>query len=80
MDVVIFFHANCIYKMLLSRWSTLKISFAFMTCPVCKKDIEETRCLTIDDELLVLKKLRSHIGKLAIKVSKNQGMERDERL
>ena len=30
------FHANCVRNLLQHRWSTLRITFAFMDCPQCK--------------------------------------------
>ena len=36
------FHSNCVLMLLKHKWSTLKISFAFMSCPQCKQEIEET--------------------------------------
>ena len=30
------FHANCVLKLLKHGWNTLKISFAFASCPSCK--------------------------------------------
>ena len=33
------FHADCVLQLLKHRWSTLKVSFAFMSCPSCKQEI-----------------------------------------
>lgn len=49
------FHANCVLQLLKHRWSTLKISFAFMQCPTCKAEIDETQCEEIVAELKDLK-------------------------
>ena len=34
------FHTNCIVQLLKHKWATLRITFAFMTCPSCKQEIE----------------------------------------
>ena len=31
-----FFHANCLVELLKHKWATLRITFAFMSCPSCK--------------------------------------------
>ena len=30
------FHANCIIELLKHKWTSLRITFAFMSCPSCK--------------------------------------------
>ena len=37
------FHTNCIIQLLKHRWTTLRITFAFMSCPSCKQEIEMTK-------------------------------------
>ena len=39
------FHAACVGNLLKHKWSTLKISFAFMSCPSCKTPFKEIDCL-----------------------------------
>ena len=34
------FHTECILELLKHKWATLRITFAFMSCPSCKKQIE----------------------------------------
>ena len=34
------FHTGCVVQLLKHKWTTLRISFAFMSCPGCKQDIE----------------------------------------
>lgn len=34
------FHANCVNELLRHKWSSLRISFAFMSCPSCKQPID----------------------------------------
>ena len=71
------FHANCVHKLLKYRWSTLKISFAFMSCPSCKQSIKENRCKEIQTEIASLKKLRVSVENIALKVAKNEGLSND---
>ena len=33
------FHTGCLMQLLRHKWSTLRITFAFMSCPSCKQDI-----------------------------------------
>lgn len=35
------FHANCVSDLLKHGWSSLKISFAYLSCPSCKTPITE---------------------------------------
>ena len=34
------FHTGCVVQLLKHKWTSLRISFAFMSCPGCKQDIE----------------------------------------
>ena len=74
------FHANCVHNLLKHRWNTLKISFAFMSCPQCKQEITEARCPEIMEELNSLKQLRLELEKMAMDVAEVQGLDRDERV
>ena len=33
------FHANCVIELLKHKWTSLRITFAFMSCPACKAPI-----------------------------------------
>ena len=55
------FHANCVHELLGHRWNTLKVSFAFMSCPSCKQDIEEYRCKEIEAKLSELRAYKKKI-------------------
>ena len=74
------FHANCVLKLLQYRWNTLKISFAFMSCPQCKQEIEEKRCKEIRTELKALRAVRKEVETTALKVAKSQGIANSQRL
>ena len=48
------FHTDCIVQLLTHKWTTLRISFAFMSCPSCKQEIK----LTIQTPQSVAQELR----------------------
>ena len=37
------FHTDCVVQLLTHRWTTLRISFAFMSCPSCKQEIKMSK-------------------------------------
>ena len=46
------FHANCVKQLFEHKWSTLRISFDFMACPVCKHPIDQIpHCEPIQEEI-----------------------------
>ena len=55
------FHANCILELLKHKWATLRITFAFMSCPSCKQPIQVEHVDEIADEVEKLTILRSDI-------------------
>ena len=34
------FHTNCVVQLLKHKWTSLRITFAFMSCPSCKQELE----------------------------------------
>ena len=66
------FHANCVLELLKHKWSTLRITFAFMSCPSCKKAIDVQHVDEIYDELEKLTILRSEVQVQAMKIVKQQ--------
>ena len=74
------FHTNCIKQLLQHKWSTLRITFAFMGCPSCKAPIDIDHEPEIAYELRKLNALRRKVQEKALLVIKKQGMHRDERL
>lgn len=74
------YHEDCIVQLLSHKWSTLQISFAFMSCPSCKAEINETQSQQIVAELAKLRSFRDQIHAIALDVAKNQGLDKDERL
>ena len=66
------FHANCVLELLKHKWSTLRITFAFMSCPSCKKPIDIQHIDEIYDEIDKLTVLRSEIQVQAMKIVKQE--------
>jgi hypothetical protein len=57
------FHYQCVRKSLEHRWSTNHISFSFMHCPVCKKEVAH---LALDELLQPIRELRGQVADLAL--------------
>ena len=74
------FHANCVVKLLKHKWASLRITFAFMNCPSCKAPIKADHVDEIRNELKKLRVFRLNLQMKALKVAKDQGMDRDERV
>ena len=56
------FHADCILQLLKHRWSTLKVSFAFLACPSCKAEIsEDIQSELIRNEVIEIKKMKLEV-------------------
>ena len=51
-----------------------------MDCPTCKAAIEAPHCPPVHHELKKLNKLRSNIEAKAVKVAKEEGLDKDVRL
>ena len=63
------FHVSCIEKLLKHRWSTLRISFDFMSCPTCKTPIESlAHCPSLQTELTKLQSFRKEVEDIALKI------------
>ena len=62
------FHTNCVVELLRHRWTTLRISFAFMQCPSCKSEIKFTKGLSkpIMAELGPMLNLKAVVEKQAL--------------
>jgi len=62
-----FFHARCIRDLLRYRWSTQRITFNFMKCPSCQKEIEGANCVPdIRMELSAMRVLKLRLGNEAL--------------
>ena len=69
------FHTNCIIQLLQHRWTTLRITFAFMSCPSCKQEIKlEGLSNPIARELGPLISLKKCVEKLALENAEKQGI------
>ena len=67
-------------ELLKHKWSTLRITFAFMSCPSCKKPIDVQHVDEIYDEIDKLTVLRSEIQVQAMKIIKQQQLDKDPRV
>ena len=56
-----FFHANCVLELLKHKWATLRIQFAFMNCPKCKRPIEADHVDEIYEEVMKLTDFKSSL-------------------
>ena len=74
------YHAGCVKQLIEHGWSTLKISFAFMSCPECKAPIESSRFHMIRDQINTVLQLKAKVESEALKVAERQGLLQDERL
>ena len=62
------FHAQCVRDLLHHKWSTLRISFEFLSCPTCKEPIKSLKQFPqLDSGLKNLLKLKEEVLVLARK-------------
>ena len=74
------FHTNCIVQLLKHGHATLRLSFAFMSCPACKAPIDVFDCEPIAAELRPLIKMKHFVQKEALKHAREQGILADGRV
>ena len=74
------FHANCIIELLKHKWSTLRITFAFMACPSCKQPLQADHVYEVAEEVEKLTILRSELQVKAMKIARDQHLDKDPRL
>ena len=53
------FHLDCVKQLLSHKWSTLRITFGFLSCPQCKTQISTGEGSEIESELVPLLALKS---------------------
>lgn len=61
------FHVDCIVQLLKHGHPTLRMSFAFMSCPACKAPIDVFDCKPIAEALRPLVKTKAKVEKMALK-------------
>ena len=74
------FHANCVLELLKHKWTTLRITFNFMLCPMCKQPIEAPHVYEIAEEIEKLTIMRSAMQVKAMKIARNQHLDKDPRV
>ena len=75
------FHTICLMKLLQHRWSDLRITWAFMSCPSCKHGIEMKEIpREIASELGPLISFKTKCDKIALVNAERQGILKDARV
>mmetsp|Transcript_34924 Transcript_34924/g.45968 ORF Transcript_34924/g.45968 Transcript_34924/m.45968 type:complete len:93 (+) Transcript_34924:313-591(+) len=55
------YHTNCVLNLLKYKWSSLKISFGYLSCPECKAPINKIDNQWTADELKKALKLKAEV-------------------
>ena len=63
-----------------TSWIGARITFSFIDCPSCKKEIVAKDCQIIEDELKGPRKIKEKVLKKAIERAKIEGIDKDPRL
>ena len=72
------FHAECIKDLMKHGWSTLRVSFDFLSCPACKAPINQLKKYPVlQKELQKLLDLKAKVHALAEKVILKKKIEVD---
>jgi hypothetical protein len=66
------FHYQCIRKRVQKGWHTAHISFSFLSCPLCKKDVEHD---ALDKYLAPYYRLRSDVKSRALQRAAVEGVQ-----
>jgi len=81
LDCAHVFHAECLLQVLEHKWSTLRISFNFLSCPSCRQPLQlSTSCPAIQTKIDALKVLQAKIENQALNQAEDQGILEDARL
>lgn len=71
------FHASCIRAKIYNKWPGTRITFGFMNCPVCGKEMKHS---ALKQQLKILKDLQANIEHRSLRRLKIEGMENDIKL
>lgn len=63
-----------------TSWNGARITFSFMDCPTCKKEISAKHCPEIEKELEGPRKLKQKIIVKALERAKIEGIDQEDRL
>jgi len=72
-----FFHFNCIQTKVAKRWPAARITFKFMDCPLCNKEIQHPKLKRLMKSSVRLKK---EVSKQALERLRVEGLDKDERI
>jgi Ring finger domain len=73
-------HLDCIMQRVKTSWIGARITFNFMDCPACKKELKADYCIMLKEELRPLLKLKEKVIKKALERAVAEGIDKDERL
>jgi len=68
------FHVECLYKILRQKWNGPRITFAFLECPKCKKQISAPHCKTLNDEITSTLELKAIVESKALVRAEHEGL------
>ena len=75
------FHTNCIIMLLNAGWPTTRMTFGFMSCPLCKQEIKVNGISTPVAKVLgPLLSLKRQVEREGLVQAEKQGILSDERL
>lgn len=71
------FHRHCVVGQLAGRWPGIRITFAFMDCPLCKRPVSHW---ALERELAPVRALRDDVAARALKRLAYESMDKDAQL
>ena len=74
------FHVNCIKSILENKWTSFRITFAFLNCPSCKQEMDVSHCPALKKSFDKVMQIKSKVIELAMKRAEYEGIFKDKRL
>jgi len=62
-----------------ASWNGARVTFNFMDCPSCNREIKATYCKEIEKALEVPRKLKADVIKKALERAVIEGIDKDEK-
>eukprot|EP00347_Sterkiella_histriomuscorum_P002087 403369524 len=72
------FHQKCLATILKNRYSTLRISFGYLDCPVCAVHMKSSQCPQINQILLEESNFKGAVEALAVQTARREGVFQDQ--
>ena len=60
------FHLKCLKQIIDKKWSSLRITFAFLDCPSCKQEMKLDHCPMLRDSMSEVLRIKEKITNLAV--------------